>query len=131
LNKSKKISRLDSYSPEIQVLGRVDDLGPLYDQARVFIAPTRFAAGIPLKIIEAAAKGVPVVTTSVLAQQLGWQAGRELMVADTAVDFAERCLELLTDADLWEKIRKNALERIRTDYSKAGFQAKLSRVIYG
>ena len=113
------------------MLGRIDKLEPYYNQARVFIAPIRYAAGIPLKIIEAAAKGVPVVTTSILARQLDWQAGQDLLVADTVTDFAERCLELLTNEDLWRKVRNNALERVKAEYSNAGFQSKLTRVIYG
>ena len=35
--------------------GTVDDLAPLYDSSRIFIAPTRYAAGLPLKVVEAAA----------------------------------------------------------------------------
>ena len=47
----------------VVTLGVVDDLGPLFDGARVFIAPTRCAAG-SVKVQTAAAAGVPVVTTS-------------------------------------------------------------------
>ena len=51
--------------------GRVDDLAPIYDQMRIFVAPTRFAAGIPLKLCEAAAQGIPIVATRLLAGAVG------------------------------------------------------------
>ena len=45
--------------PGVRLLGVVDDLGPIYDGAKVFVAPTRFTAGLPLKVLEAAAYGLP------------------------------------------------------------------------
>ncbi|MBI3514253.1 MAG: glycosyltransferase family 4 protein [Proteobacteria bacterium] len=38
----------------VRLLGRVDDLTPLYDAARVFVAPARYAGGVAAKLIEAA-----------------------------------------------------------------------------
>ncbi|MGH6857254.1 MAG: glycosyltransferase, partial [Methylocella sp.] len=52
--------------------GRVRDLAPLLDAARVMIAPTRFAAGIPHKVHESASRGLPSVVTPLLAEQVGW-----------------------------------------------------------
>ncbi|MFU8833202.1 MAG: glycosyltransferase, partial [Wenzhouxiangella sp.] len=78
----------------VRFVGRTDDLGPLYSTCRVFIAPTRFAAGIPHKVHEAAAHGIPVVATSILAGQLGWHHRDELLVADDAQQFAACCAEL-------------------------------------
>ena len=66
----------------------VDDLTPLYDDARVFVAPTRYSAGISLKVIEAAARGVPIVCTPLVARQLGWISGEELLTAETPAEFA-------------------------------------------
>ena len=69
--------------PSINFTGRLDSIDQMYNSCRVFIAPTRFAAGIPHKVHEAAAKGLPSVTTALLAKQLGWQDGKELLIADT------------------------------------------------
>ena len=89
----------------VRVLGGVADLRPLYDEARVFVAPTRFASGIPLKVIHAAAHGLPVVATSLLAKQLAWQDGRELLQADSPDDFAIACATLHEDPVLWDRVR--------------------------
>ena len=65
-----------------------------YDACRIFIAPTRFAAGIPYKVHEAAANGLPSVVTPLLAGQLTWSHDSELLVAESAEQFAEQCLRL-------------------------------------
>jgi GT2 family glycosyltransferase/glycosyltransferase involved in cell wall biosynthesis len=126
-NNTREIFQLASDS--IKVLGKQDDLTSLYNRARLFVAPTRFAAGIPLKVIEAAAHGLPTVTTSLLAAQLSWEVGRELFVADTAETFAEECAKLYQDRQLWERLRSNALDRVKMDHSPEVFSVKLKRII--
>ena len=106
--------------PGIDVPGPVPDLRPAYDRARIFIAPTRFAAGIPLKVVDAAAHGVPAVVTPLLASQLAWTPGEELLVGDSPQAFAESCIRLFEDAALWARIRRAALARIERDYAPAG-----------
>ncbi|MBM3819131.1 MAG: glycosyltransferase [Acidimicrobiia bacterium] len=114
-------------NPALEAAGVVHDLRPLYDRARVFLAPTRFAAGLPLKVMEAAAAGVPVVGTSLLAHQLGWRDDVEILVADTADDFAARAAAVYGDAALWSRLREAALARITDDCSPDSFRAALGR----
>jgi GT2 family glycosyltransferase len=112
-------------SPRIRLLGRVEDLRPIYGSARVFIAPTRYAAGVPMKVHEAAAFGVPVVATGVLAAQLGWLSGLDLLVADAAAEFADACRRAYEDKTLWEGLRDAALDRVRVDCSPVRFTETL------
>ncbi len=84
----------------IHLRGRLESPDTLYRQCRVFIAPTRFAAGIPHKVQEAAAHGVPAVVTPLLARQLGWRHEQEVLVAENPQDFAAQCLRLYRDAEL-------------------------------
>jgi O-antigen biosynthesis protein len=104
----------------------VDDLTPLYAAARVFVAPTRYAAGISLKVIEAAARGVPVVCTPLVAEQLGWDVGVELLAAETAEDLAAAIAGLYGNRELWLRLRDAALKRVARDCSPAGFRSTLS-----
>ncbi len=115
--------------PALQLLGRVDDLRPLYDRARVFIAPTRYAAGIPHKVHEAAAAGLPVVATPLLAQQLGWADGAELLVGGDPDAFAAACARLHEGEGLWQTIRERALSRIESDCAPAQFRATLDAAL--
>ena len=116
-------------APGVRVLGSVDDLTELYGRARVFIAPTRFAAGIPFKLHHAAAHGLPVVATSLLAKQLGWQAGRDLLAADEPESFAQACARLYRDPELWRGLRSAALDRIGQDCSQSRFDAALAAAL--
>ncbi len=123
LMRSPRVARLSR--PGVQWLGPVAELEAVYASARVFVAPTRFAAGIPHKVHHAVAHGLPVVATSLLARQLGWEAGRELLVADDAAGFAEACARLLADAGLWQSVREAAERRLQREASPAQFAATL------
>lgn len=60
---NKRIKHLESF-PEIKFAGRVKDLSPEYDAADIVVAPIRGGGGTKIKILEAFAHGVPVVSTS-------------------------------------------------------------------
>jgi glycosyltransferase involved in cell wall biosynthesis len=106
---------------EIEMRGPQHDIAAEFGSARVFVAPTRFASGIPLKVCEAAAHGVPCVITPVLARQLGWQHEREALVAESPEDFARQCVRLFEDSALWERIRAAAYARIIDDCDRTRF----------
>jgi glycosyltransferase involved in cell wall biosynthesis len=100
-----------------------------YDRARVFVAPTRFAAGIPHKVHEAASRGVPVVATTILASQLGWTDDIQMSVANDSTIFAQRCIELHEDREKWTRIRGTALDAIRNECSTEAFEKRLSDIL--
>ncbi len=106
------LSALESH-PRVTLRGSVADLGLLYDRSRVFVAPTRFAAGLPYKVHEAASMGLPVVASALLADQLGWRDGAELMAVPVgdAAGFARAVLAVYRDAALWAALREGALRR--------------------
>jgi glycosyltransferase involved in cell wall biosynthesis len=79
------------------VTGTVADVRNYYRQAAVFVVPLRIGGGTKLKVLEAMAMALPVVTTTVGAQGLNVESGRHLFVADNPDDFAGRVLELLKD----------------------------------
>ena len=115
----------------ITLRGSIADTVPLYDAHRVFVAPTRYAAGLPYKIHEAASYGVPVAATEVLRRQLEWVSGRDLLSAD-AVDpaaFAENVLALYRSEALWNDIRSGAAERIRTECGRETFERMVAEIL--
>lgn len=117
--------------PRVRLIGRVADLRSEYDRARVFVAPGRFGAGIPLKVVEAAAAGLPVVLTPLLAGQLAWTNGGEALVASDAAGFAAAVVQLHGERESWDRVRLDALEAVRRDYSRERFEAALRRVLPG
>jgi glycosyltransferase involved in cell wall biosynthesis len=113
-------------SERVKILGRVEELEPLYSRALAFIAPVRFSTGISLKLPVAAAHGVPIVCTTQLAEQLGWRNGLEVLAGDHAEEFAEHCRQLATDPALWIRLRDAALARVRNQLSRDRLQASLA-----
>jgi len=90
--------------PGVIFAGFVDDLPALYKNTRVVCCPVRAGGGTRIKIIEAAAFGKPVVSTSIGAQGLCFQDGRELLVRDDPREFSDACLRLLRDPSYCERI---------------------------
>jgi GT2 family glycosyltransferase len=103
----------------------VEDLTALYNDARLFVVPTRFSAGISLKVIEAAARGIPVVCAPSVAEPLGWKSGREVLTGTSPDDYAAAIVSLYSQADLWQRLREAALARVSTDFSPARFHAAI------
>jgi GT2 family glycosyltransferase/glycosyltransferase involved in cell wall biosynthesis len=113
----------------IQVIGAVVDLTPLYESARVVIIPTRYAGGIPYKAHEAASFGVPMVVSQLIADQLQWGDGIDLLVAKDPASFAGHCARLYTDEELWRQLRTNSLTRILCEFSRESFENKVAEVL--
>ncbi len=115
--------------PRITLCGPVTDLAPLYGSHKIFVAPTRIAAGTPYKIHEAASFGLPVVATTLLRAQLGWDDGRDMLAADDPASFARQAVEAQTDEVLWTRLRDAALGRLHQDNNPAGYAAAIAHVL--
>lgn len=118
----------------IDLIGPVEDLEPYFAQARVFIAPTRIAAGIPHKVHESMGFGLPAVVTPILAYQLGEFAceGRSGFFAAhdfSAQAFADAVLRAYTDAQLWESVRIYALDALNQHCSESEFSNRFTRIL--
>jgi glycosyltransferase involved in cell wall biosynthesis len=111
----------------VKWLGCVDDLSEYYNNSKIFIVPTRFCAGLPLKAIEAASYGLPIVASKITAEQLDWKDGKECLVGENPQDFAEKIIRLYSDAELWNKIKNNAAEKIKTEYSPKVFEESVRK----
>jgi GT2 family glycosyltransferase len=117
--------------PRVTLRGTVAELERLYDSHRIFVAPTRFAAGAPYKVHEAAAFGLPVVATELLRAQLGWQNGMDLLTAAASdpAEFSKHIVTLYRDPSEWEKVRLNALARIQAEHGRAPYEAAIKHAL--
>ena len=89
---------------DVRVHGYVPDADPLFRGCRLMVAPLRFGAGAKGKVGEALAHGLPVVTTSIGAEGMGFTAGEELLVADTPHEFAAAVARAYRDRELWQRL---------------------------
>ena len=93
--------------PLVRVTGFVEDVGEYYGAASVFVAPILVGGGIIVKILDAMAAGVPVVTTTYGNEGIRAEPGNELFVADTPEDFATRVISLLGEDNLRHRVGEN------------------------
>jgi polysaccharide biosynthesis protein PslH len=96
-NPSSRLRALARTDSGIMLAGRVDDVRPYVKAARVFVVPLLSGSGTRLKILEAMAMGVPVVTTTVGVEGIDAVAGEHLLVADKPDQFAGAVLSLIRD----------------------------------
>jgi glycosyltransferase involved in cell wall biosynthesis len=94
-----------------ELLGPIDDLASAYAEATLAIAPLHTGAGTRLKLIEAAAYAVPIVSTTIAARGLDFVTPETAWLADDPAGFAAAVLAALADPD--QRTRRAALSRTR------------------
>jgi glycosyltransferase involved in cell wall biosynthesis len=92
--------------------GEVDDATEFMKHHGIGIVPLWAGSGLRMKLLQAMSLGVPCVSTSVGAQGLNVENGRELLIADNPAEFAEALLKLNTDRKFAIEIGKNALNYV-------------------
>ncbi len=108
---------LELASPSIQVLGYIPDVRPLFDRARVSVAPLRFGAGVKGKVNQSMALGVPTVLTSIAAEGMYLVHEENALIADDPDRFADEVVRLWTSRELWERVSAQGRESIREHFS--------------
>jgi GT2 family glycosyltransferase len=124
------LSRLEQH-PRITLRGPVADLTPLYNAHRIFVAPTRYAAGAPYKVLEAASHGLPAVATELLRTELGWLAEQEIISAPTndSEAFAACILDVYRNEIRWQALRDGALRRLQQDNGRENYLSAVASVL--
>jgi glycosyltransferase involved in cell wall biosynthesis len=92
------------HNPQIEVTGFVPSLFEYLRSATVALAPIQYGSGIQNKVLEAFLTETPLVCSSVALRGLDVKPGEHVLVADTAVDFANAVVQLLQDPDLRKRI---------------------------
>lgn len=100
----------------IKVTGYVDDLVPYLEESALMVVPVRAGGGMRVRILEAFAYAMPVVTTTVGLEGIHGTPDHNVIVADTPADFANRTAELLENASLQEKLAANGRELATKKY---------------
>ncbi len=101
---SNDVRSVAEASQNVMLSGFVDKLPDVYAQAAVSIAPIRFGTGTRIKILEAFAHACPVISTLAGVEGIAAVPGKEIELADAAADFAIRCIDMLQDAQMRERI---------------------------
>ncbi len=107
---------LSARDPAVVVTGRVADVRPYMERAAAYVVPIRIGGGTRLKIYEAMAMEQPVVSTTIGAEGLPLRAGTDLLLADTAADFAAAVVRLLADAAYARQLGAQGAATVRAQF---------------
>ena len=111
------LRELSQRDPHVQVPGFVDDVRPYFQKATVFVCPITDGGGTRLKILDALAMGMPVVSTTFAASGLSLSHGKHVLLADTSADFVSAIMQLLTSQSLREDLSVAGREFVSSTYS--------------
>jgi len=100
----------------VRLHGYVADAVPFWTQASALAVPLLSGGGVRVKILEAMAMGVPVISTTLGCEGLDVQDGVHLLVADSPAAFAQACARVLQDSDLARHLARNARQLILERY---------------
>lgn len=117
----------DRYS-NVTLLGYVESLKEYYEKCDVLVVPLFIGSGQRVKIIEAFAKGYPVISTSIGAEGLKYSKDVNIMIADNEKEFFNQ-INRCSNVQMLKKIGANGLELFKQEYSTEVIGKKIDSVI--
>ncbi len=101
---------------DIIVTGTVESVLEYYKNAAVAVVPLRAGGGVRLKILEAMASGIPVISTTVGCEGINVEHNRNLLIADTPVDFCNGIVQLFNDENFYQRLSEAGRRLVETEY---------------
>lgn len=120
-----RVPRSTAASAAVTFTGFVPDLAAEYAQTSVVCCPIKSGSGTRIKILEAAAYGLPVVSTRLGAEGLEFKPGHEIALADTPEELAAECVQLLRDPGRARRMGLAARAQVGALYDRAAAEAGL------
>ena len=112
-------------SASLDLLGYVEDVREPLSRYSVFVCPILSGSGVRVKLLEAFAAGIPVVSTTVGAEGLARQDGELCALADTPEAFAERVLALLAKPQMASEMAARARQEVESNWDMAVLTGRL------
>lgn len=94
--------------PDVTLTGYVEDVRPYIAAAAVYVVPLLTGGGTRLKVLEAMAMGKAIVSTTLGCEGIPAMSGRDLVVVNSAADWAIQVLALLDNVALREELGHSA-----------------------
>lgn len=116
--------------PGVIVHGHVPDIDPYMDGARIGLAPLRYGAGVKGKVNLSMAHGQPVVATPCAVEGMHLRDGHDVLVAESAQDFADAVVRLYQDEGLWTDLSRNGLDNVARHFSPDAARDTVRRVFF-
>ncbi|MES2462985.1 MAG: glycosyltransferase [Armatimonadota bacterium] len=113
-----RVRALAAAQPEsVDVTGTVPDVRPYMSGCSVFVVPLRAGSGMRVKILNAMAMGLPIVSTTLGAEGIAVTPGENILLADDPAAFAEAIKQVLTSPPFAERLGHAARDLALQRYS--------------
>ncbi|HPP74156.1 MAG TPA: glycosyltransferase [Armatimonadota bacterium] len=114
--------------PSVTVTGYVDDIRPYIAKAAVAVSPITVGVGIQNKVLEAMSMGKSVVASARACSAIAVENGRDVLVADEPVEFADHVIKLLDSPGKRYEIGRNAANYVRRNHDWGEIAEKLASI---
>lgn len=112
--------------PNVEVIGEVESASEFINSKSVMIVPLLSGSGIRIKIIEGMAMGKTIISTSIGAEGINYENGKNILIANTAEDYLNAVRKCVEDKDFTENIGKNARDLIDKHHDNKKIIERLS-----
>ncbi len=102
--------------PKLDVTGYVDDVTPYLQETAVFIVPLHAGGGMRVKIVDGWSWALPIVSTTIGAEGIAYADGRDIVIADTAPDFAQAVIGLLQEPERAAQLGQHGRATLEAEY---------------
>jgi glycosyltransferase involved in cell wall biosynthesis len=102
---------------DVDVVGRVEDVGPYLARATCMVIPLRFGGGLRIRILEAMLEGLPIVCSSVAIAGMPFEAEEDYLLAEKPEEYACQIERLVEDPKLAARLAENAKIKVRDLYN--------------
>ena len=127
-NPSSKLVEIAGNDSNIQLLGYVDDVRPYFSKALISVCPIIDGGGTRIKILDALAMGMPIISTSIGCEGIDVTPGDDVLIADTPEEFVEKVEKIVSDVGIRKRMCVNARKTAENKYSWNAIGIKLDRL---
>ena len=107
---------LPDFGEAIDLRGYVDDIQIPLAECAVFVCPILSGSGVRVKLLEAFASGIPVVSTRVGAEGLADRDGEVCFLADDPKEFAQKIIDVFQDPDRADRMAERARQEVERNW---------------
>jgi polysaccharide biosynthesis protein PslH len=127
---SRRLQALAKRYATVRLHGYVKETAAFWGQAAALVVPLLVGGGVRVKILEAMAIGVPIITTSVGCEGLDVRDRVHVLIADTPGTFVRACIEVFNDSQLAYSLTENAYQLLCERYDAQRALEPLETIYY-
>src|SRR5690606_29034971 len=111
--------------PNVQIIENVENGKAFFEQHELMIVPLHSGSGLRIKIVEGMSYGKAIVSTSIGAEGIKCESGKNIIIADNAPEFSKAVVTLLKDKALRQQIEQGAADFASKEFDNFKVVARL------